>query len=105
MQKLNSKMHKTINHFVTDLVIKDGVGVMETRLGPVEVHPLKKVNNSVINHDGKSRFHADTVDFGVDQTITGMLHGFQTGRSCWMLICPEDNPKKPLIIDYKYYSW
>lgn len=104
MQDLNVRLYKAINYERVELVIKDGFGVMNTTRGEIKVNPMKKVNNSVMNHCGKERFHAPVVDLTTDQTLSGILMGFQHGRAWWMVLVPEEGRKKCCILGYHYFS-
>lgn len=104
MKDLHVRNYKAINYERVELVIKDGVGVMNTTQGEIKVNPMKKVNNSVKNHNGKDRFHSPSVDLTEDKTMTGMLMGFQDGRAWWMLLVPESNSKESVILGYHYFS-
>ena len=104
MQDLNVRHYKAINYERVELVIKDGVGVMNTSQGEIKVNPMKKVNNSVMNHCGKERFHSPVVDLTQDQTLTGMLMGFQHGRAWWMVLIPVEGQKGSCILGYHHFS-
>lgn len=104
MQDLHVNLYKSINFDTVELIIKDGVGVMNTSQGEIKVNPMTKVNKNVMGHCGKNTYHTEPVDLTQEGSIQGILAGYQRGRAWWMLLHPSDTEKAPVILGYHYYS-